>query len=233
MIDLYALTSPNVQKIFIMLEELGLPYNTTHVDVWKGENFHPEFLKINPNAKVPVIVDHEGPGGRPYTVTESGAILIYLAEKTSRFLPRAGRERYDILQWLFLQVASIGPNFGQTTHFNRFAPAGNDYSQSRFRSEATRLFELLDHRLGESRAYLGGEIYSIADMATFPWARGHAFMGLKVDHLPNLLRWLEDVGARPAVKKALDIVANIKTARDSAQPEVLDRLFGRGEFARA
>jgi len=233
MIDLYALTSPNVQKVFIALEELGLPYNPIYVDVWKGENFDPAFLKVNPNGKVPVVVDHEGPGGRPYTVIESGAILIYLAEKTSRFLPRAGRERYDILQWLFLQVASVGPNFGQVTHFNRFAPAGNEYSQSRFRTEATRLFELLDQRLGETRAYLGGEIYSIADMATFPWARGHAVMGLKVDHHKNLLRWLDDVSARPAVKKALEIVATIKTARDNAEPQVLDRLFGRGPFARA
>src|SRR5689334_18097810 len=139
MIDLYALTSPNVQKIFIALEELELPYNTKLVDVWKAEQFTAEFGKINPNRKAPVIVDHDGPGGKPYTVIESGAILIYLAEKTGRFLPKDGAARYDVLQWLMLQMGSVGPMFGQTVHFTRFAPPGNDYGISRYKTEAHRL----------------------------------------------------------------------------------------------
>ena len=128
MIDFYALTSPNVQKIFLMLEETELPYKPIHVDVWKGDQFKPEFLKLNPNAKIPVIVDHEGPGGKPYTCFESGAILLYLAEKTGKFLPRDMARRFDAIQWLMIQMTGVGPMFGQFVHFKRFAPGGNDYS---------------------------------------------------------------------------------------------------------
>jgi len=128
MIDFYALTSPNVQKIYIMLEELGLPYKEHFVDVWAGQQYKPEFLKINPNAKVPAIVDHEGPGGKPYTVFESGAILLYLAEKTGRFLPTDTAKKYEVIQWLMIQLTGVGPMFGQWTHFKMFAPAGSDYA---------------------------------------------------------------------------------------------------------
>jgi len=155
MIDLYALTSPNVQKIFIALEELELPYNTRLVDVWKAEQFTPEFAKINPNRKVPAIVDHDGPGGKPYTVIESGAILIYLAEKTGRFLPKDGAARYDVLQWLMLQMGSVGPMFGQHVHFNRFAPPGNDYGVSRYKTEVHRLYDLFEGRLS-GQPFVGG-----------------------------------------------------------------------------
>ena len=149
MIDLYALTSPNVQKIFIALEELELPYNTKLVDVWKGDQFSPEFLKINPNGKVPAIVDHDGPGGKPYTVVESGAILLYLADKTGKFLPKDTRKRFDVIQWMMIQMTGVGPMFGQWTHFKLMAPKGNDYSVSRYATEVKRLFELLEKRLGE------------------------------------------------------------------------------------
>ena len=172
MIDLYALTSPNVQKIFIALEELGLPYNTRLVDVWKGEHYTDEFTRINPNQKIPAIVDHDGPGGKPYTVIESGAILMYLAEKTGKFMPKDMAKKYDVIQWLMIQVASVGPAFGNFTHFNLFAPKPQDYSLSRYRSEMLRLYELLDKRLGQTK-YLGGDEYSIADIATFPWTRQH------------------------------------------------------------
>ena len=154
MIDFYVLTSPNVQKIFIMLEELGAPYRAIPVDVWKGEQFKPEFIALNPNAKIPVIVDHEGPDGKPYTVFESGAILLYLAEKFGRFLPD-NATRYDVIQWLMIQLTGVGPTFGQVTHFLRFAPPGNDYSKSRHMTEMLRLYELLERRLGQS-PYLGG-----------------------------------------------------------------------------
>ena len=156
MIDLYALTSPNVQKIFIMLEETGLPYNVVPVDVWKGEQYKPEFLRVNPNAKIPVIVDHDGPGGKPYTVFESGAILMYLADKSGQFMPKDAVARYDVLQWLMVQLTGVGPMFGQWTHFKMFAPkTGNDYAMGRYQTELKRLYEVLEQRLAVS-PYLGG-----------------------------------------------------------------------------
>jgi GSH-dependent disulfide-bond oxidoreductase len=232
MIDFYALTSPNVQKIFIMLEETELPYKPIYVDVWKGDQFRPEFLKLNPNGKIPVIVDHEGPGGKPYTCFESGAILIYLADKTGKFLPKDGAARYDVLQWLMIQMTGVGPMFGQFVHFKRFAPAGNDYAMSRYQTEVLRLYEVLEQRLGQSR-FLGGPDYSIADVATFPWTRQHDFMGAQWDTRPNLARWFEAISARPAVKRALAKVETIPSVRDQAKPEDVDRFFGRGKFARA
>ncbi len=232
MIDLYALTSPNVQKIFIALEELALPYRVHSVDVWKGEQFKPEFTRLNPNAKIPVIVDGEGPGGRPYTVFESGAILMYLAEKTGKLLPADTAARYEVIQWLMIQLTGVGPAFGQTFHFRRFAPAGNDYSVSRFSTEVRRLYEVLDKRLGSS-PYLGGAAYSIADVATFPWTRTHEAMGVSWKDFPNVGKWFADISARPAVKAALAKVDAIQSSRDTASDEDKDRLFGRGQFARA
>src|SRR5215475_508699 len=171
MIDFYALTSPNVQKVYIMLEECGLPYKEIFVDVWKGDQFKDEFLKINPNNKIPAIVDHEGPGGKPYTVFESGAILLYLAEKTGKFLPKDTVKRYDVIQWLMIQLTGIGPMFGQWNHFKLFAPkTGNDYAMARYTSELKRLYHVLEERLEPSK-FLGGAEYSNADIATF---RGRA-----------------------------------------------------------
>jgi len=233
MIDLYALTSPNVQKIYIMLEETGLPYREIFIDVWNGDNHGPEFLKINPNNKIPAIVDHDGPGGKPYTVIESGAILMYLAEKTGRFLPKDTAKKYDVLQWLFLQVSGVGPTFGQFTHFNLFAPKpANDYSLSRYRTEMKRLYEVLEKRLGKA-PYLGGDEYSIADIATFPWTRNHDAQGVRWEDNPNLARWFNAIAERPAVKAALAKVAVIKSNRETASDEDKDRFFGRGRYARA
>jgi GSH-dependent disulfide-bond oxidoreductase len=232
MIDLYALTSPNVQKIFIALEELELPYNTKLVDVWKGDQFSPEFLKINPNGKVPAIVDHDGPGGKPYTVVESGAILLYLADKTGKFLPKDTRKRFDVIQWMMIQMTGVGPMFGQWTHFKLMAPKGNDYSVSRYATEVKRLFDLLEKRLGEV-PYLGGDEYSIADIATFPWTRNHDAQGVTWEDNPNLARWFNAISARPAVKRALEKVGKITSNRDAATDDQKDRLFGRGRYARA
>jgi GST-like protein len=231
MIDFYVLTSPNVQKIFIMLEELAVPYRPIPVDVWKGEQFKPEFTALNPNAKIPVIVDHEGPGGKPFTVFESGAILMYLADKFGRFLPTGTAERYEAIQWLTLQLTGIGPTFGQVVHFMRFAPPGNDYSKSRYMTEMLRLYDLLEQRLGRS-PYLGGAEYSIADIATFPWTRNHDMFGVKWSERPNLARWFDAIAARPAVKKALATVDTIKSSRDTASEDDKDRIFGRGRYAR-
>ncbi|THF55300.1 glutathione S-transferase N-terminal domain-containing protein [Ollibium composti] len=238
MIDLYAMVSPNVQKIYLMLEETGLAYTPHQVNIWKGEQFRPEFLALNPNAKVPVIVDGEGPEGRPYTVFESGAILIYLAEKTGRFLPREGIARHDTLQWLMVQLTGLGPMLGQFNHFCRFA-SDNAYAVSRYTTEAARLYRLVDDRLGRSR-YLGGEAYSIADMATFPWFRTearlfgqtHPFMGVGSAEHPNLWRWFDEIAARPAVEKALEVIDRHPSTLATATTDEVDRVFGRGQYAR-
>jgi GST-like protein len=189
-------------------------------------------MAINPNAKIPVIVDHDGPGGKPYTVIESGAILMYLADKFGLFLPTETAKRYEVIQWLMIQLTGVGPTFGQVTHFTRFAPPGNDYSKSRHMTEMLRLYELLEKRLGQS-PYLGGAEYSIADIATFPWTRNHDMFGVKWSERPNLARWFDAITARPAVKKALAIVDGIKSNRDTASDEDKDRIFGRGRYARA
>jgi GSH-dependent disulfide-bond oxidoreductase len=233
MIDLYALTSPNVQKVYIMLEETKLPYKEHFVDVWKGEQYAPDFVKINPNSKIPAIVDSEGPGGKPYTVFESGAILMYLAEKSGQFLPKDTAKRYEVLQWLMFQLTGIGPMFGQFTHFKMFAPkSGDGYAMTRYQSEVKRLYEVMEKRLGEA-PYLGGADYSIADIATFPWARNHDAQGVKWEDNPNLARWFKAIDERPAVKAALAKIGQIKSHRDQATDDQKDRFFNRGKYARA
>jgi len=232
MIDLYALTSPNVQKIYLMLEEAKLPYREHFVDVWKGDQYSPDFIKINPNSKIPAIVDQEGPGGKPYTVVESGAILMYLAEKTGKFLPTDMKKKYDVLQWLMIQVTGVGPNFGQLFHFKMFAPKDTSYSLARFQTEVKRIYEVLEKRLGEV-PYLGGDEYSIADMATFPWARAHDLHGVKWEDHPNLARWFNAINERPATQAMIAKVGAIKSNRDAATDDQKDRFFNRGRYARA
>ncbi|HEY2534607.1 MAG TPA: glutathione S-transferase N-terminal domain-containing protein [Xanthobacteraceae bacterium] len=234
MIDLYALTSPNVQKIYIMLEETKLPFKEHFVDVWKGEQYDPDFLKISPNGKIPAIVDHEGPDGKTYTLFESGAILMYLAEKSGKFLPKDTAKKYDALQWLFIQTSGVGPMFGQFTHFKLFAPTGghNDYALARYQTEVKRLYEVLEKRLAKM-PYLGGDEYTIADIATFPWTRNHDSQGVKWEDNPNLARWFKAIDERPAVKAALAKVGAIKSNRETATDEQKDRFFNRGRYARA
>ena len=234
MIDLYALTSPNVQKIYLMLEETKLPYKEHFVDVWKGEQYNPDFIKLNPNSKIPAIVDSDGPGGKPITIFESGAILIYLADKTGQFMPKDPAARYNVLQWLFFQTSSVGPMFGQFTHFKMFAPKGvdNSYSMDRYQTEVKRLYEVLEKRLAHT-PYIAGSEYSIADMATFPWTRNHDAQGVKWEDNPNLARWFNAISERPAVKAALAKVGQIKSNRDTASDDQKDRFFNRGRYARA
>jgi GST-like protein len=233
MIDLYALTSPNVQKIYIMLEETKLPYREHFVDVWKGEQYNPDFVTLNPNSKIPVIVDSDGAGGKPYTVVESGAILMYLAEKAGKFLPTDMARKYDVLQWLFFQTSAVGPMFGQFTHFKMFAPKdGNSYSMTRYQTEVKRLYEVMEKQLGRT-PYLAGSDYSIADIATFPWTRNHDAQGAKWEDNPNLARWFKAIDERPAVKAALAKIGAIKSNRDAASDEQKDRFFNRGRYARA
>jgi GST-like protein len=232
MIDLYALTSPNVRKIIIAMQEFALPHKLIFVDVYKGDQYKPEFVAINPNSKIPAIVDHDGPGGKPYPVFESGAILMYLAEKTGRFLPKETAARFEVIQWLFFQTSGMGPNFGQWVHFRRFAPAGNEYSVSRFHTEVRRLYDVLERRLGASQ-YVGGGEYSIADMAVIPWLRDRVDHGVTWEAYPSLARWYEEVTARPAVISAFKIAEQIRNLRNNASPDELDRFYGRGKYARA
>jgi GSH-dependent disulfide-bond oxidoreductase len=237
MITLYGMGSPNVVKVYIALEELALPYTVQPVDVFTGKQFDDEFLKLNPNAKVPVIVDADGPGGKPYTIFESGAILLYLADKTGKLLPTDPREKFDAIQWLMTQMSTVGPMFGQYVHFLRFAPSGNDYSKSRYVTQASRVCAVIDQRLAEAE-YLAGSDYSVADIATFPWLRNvPTLLGAEAAaKLPNVTRWVKTIDERPAVKKALaavEVVRGRTTAFDKADAVVLDRVFGRGQFAAA
>ena len=237
MIDLYAMGSPNVVKIYIALEEMGLPYTVHPVDVFAEGQFNAQFLKLNPNAKVPVIVDSDGPGGKPYTVFESGAILQYLADKTGKFLAKDGAARYDALQWMMVQMTTIGPMWGQYVHFWRFAPKGNDYSLDRYRTQVRKTLDVVEKRLGEA-GYLGGGEYSIADIATFPWLRNTGmFLGKHVEaEYPKVMAWVAGIAARPAVVKALAAVDEVRgkvTQFDKATPDAMDRTFGRGRYTAA
>jgi GSH-dependent disulfide-bond oxidoreductase len=237
MITLYGMGSPNVVKVYIALEELALPYTVQPVDVFTGKQFDDAFLKLNPNAKVPVIVDPEGPDGQSYTCFESGAILLYLAEKTGKLLAKDVAARFDAIQWLMTQMSTVGPMFGQHVHFVRFAPAGNDYSKSRYLTQALRVCGVIDQRLAKV-PYLAGREYSIADVATFPWLRNiPALIGADaMAKLPNVARWVKAIDERPAVKKALaevDAVRARTTPFDKAEAVTLDKVFGRGQFAAA
>lgn len=234
MITLYGMGSPNVVKIYIALEELELPYTVRPVDVFNAQQFDAEFLRLNPLAKVPVVTDPEGPDGKPITLFESGAILLYLANKTQRLWPAGIAARCEAIEWMMVQMTNVGPMFGQLAHFKRFAPAGNDYALSRYLTQAHRLFAVYDERLA-ARSWVGGDEYSIADIAAFPWLRiGDMLLGEPHRKYANVLRWVERTAARPAVQRALAAVDKLRaetTAYDKAKPEVLDRLFGRGAYA--
>ncbi len=199
MIDLYTFTTPNGRKASIMLEEVELPYTVHVIDITKGEQFTPEFVAINPNSKIPAIIDRE----TDMTVFESGAILIYLAEKTGRLLPTDPKNRFWVLEWLMFQMGSVGPMFGQLNHFKRFAPEKIPYAIERYEKETLRLYSVLDRQL-EKYEYICGD-YSIADIATFPWVAAYEFQGLTLNNHPSLKRWFETVEARPAVQKGMNV----------------------------
>lgn len=201
MIDLYTFTTPNGRKASVMLEEVGLPYTVHVVDIREGDQFKPEYVAINPNSKIPAIVDQD----TGITVFESGAILIYLAEKTGKLLPTDLQGRFLVLEWLMLQMGSIGPMFGQLNHFKRFAPEKIPYAIDRYEKETLRLYSVLDQQLSDQE-YLCGD-YSIADVATFPWVASYPFQGLTLDNHPHLKRWFETVEQRPAVQKGMAVPA--------------------------
>ncbi len=203
MIELYTFTTPNGRNPAIMLEEVGLPYSVHPIHIGRDEQFAPDFLKISPNNKIPAIVDPDGPDGEPISVFESGAILIYLAEKTGRLMPSDPRGRTRTLQWLMFQMASIGPMLGQAGHFIRFAPEKVPYGIKRYTDETLRLLGVMDRRLAET-AYLAGD-YSIADIATYPWILATEPMEIDLAPFANVQRWLDEIGSRPAVIKGMDV----------------------------
>jgi GSH-dependent disulfide-bond oxidoreductase len=201
MIDLYTFTTPNGRKVSIMLEEIELPYNVHKIDIIKGEQFTPEYIAINPNSKIPAIADSD----TGINVFESGAILIYLAEKTGKLLPTDQKNRFQVIEWLMFQMGGVGPMFGQLNHFKRFAPEKIPYAIERYEKETLRLYSVLDRQLADNE-YISGD-YSIADIATYPWVAIYEMQGLTLDNYPNVKRWVETVKQRPAVARGMAIPA--------------------------
>ena len=231
MIDLYYWPTPNGHKITMFLEETGTEYRIVPINIGKGEQFQPEFLKISPNNRIPAMVDHDGAGGKPIAIFESGAIMMYLAEKSGwKFMPQDLRRRYDVTQWLMFQMASVGPMLGQAHHFRRYAPEKLQYAIDRYTNEAKRIYGVIDKRIGEA-PYLAGE-YSIADMATYPWIRPHNWQGQKLEDFPNLKKWYDAIEARPAVQRGCAVMKEQLEKQRSVAPDQKswDMLFGKGQF---
>jgi GST-like protein len=225
MIELYYWTTPNGHKVTIFLEEAGVPYKLVPVNISKGEQFAPDFLRISPNNRMPAKVDPEpAEPGPPVSVFESGAILLYLAEKTGRFLPHALRGRYEVLQWLFWQMGGLGPMAGQNHHFSQYAPEKLPYAIERYVKETSRLYAVLDKRLAD-REFIAGA-YSIADMASYPWVVPYERQGQRLEDFPNLKRWFDTIKARPAVVKAYELAKSINT-QATVTEESKKILFGQ------
>ena len=229
MIDLYTWPTPNGHKIHIMLEETGLEYRVHPIDISAGDQFEPEFLKISPNNKMPAMVDLDGPGGTPYSLFESGAILMYLAEKTGKLMPGQIRARYTVVQWLMFQMGGIGPLLGQAHHFRAYAPEKIPYAIDRYTNEANRLYNVLDVRL-KDHEYLADE-YSIADIATFPWLRSYERQGVDLNEYPNVKRWFNSIAERPAVKRGLEVLADRRRSGPITDAE-REIMFGAKQYQR-
>ncbi|MDA8253049.1 MAG: glutathione binding-like protein [Rhodospirillales bacterium] len=228
MIEVWSWPTPNGHKVHIAMEELGLPYTLVPVNIGAGEQFNPAFLAITPNHRIPAIVDPEGPGGKPLRLFESGAILIYLAEKTGRLMPRDAAARYTCLQWLMFQMGGIGPMFGQYGHFHNYAPEKIPYAMNRYANEVRRLHGVLEKRLQEA-PFLAGEEYSIADIATFPWLRFPERRGIDFAEFPAVKRWFEAVDARPAVQRGVAVLAE-NQRRGTMTDAEREVLFGKTQF---
>jgi GST-like protein len=230
MIDVYTWPTPNGHKVHIMLEETGLPYTVHAVDIGKGEQFKPEFLAISPNNKIPAIVDSHGPDGKPMSLFESGAILVYLAAKTGMLLPNDLRDRWSTLQWLMFQMGGLGPMLGQAHHFNFYAPEKIAYAMERYSREANRLYGVVDRRLAESE-YVGCGEYTIADISIMPWLRTAERQGVNMTEYPNVKRWFDKLNERPAVQRGLQVLADIKRPPPT-DPSVRENLFGATQYQR-
>lgn len=229
MIQVYSWATPNGHKVHVMLEECGLPYRAIPVDIGAGDQFRPEFLAISPNNKIPAIVDPDGPDGHPISLFESGAILVYLAAKTGRFLPAKLRDRYRTLEWLMFQMGSVGPMLGQAHHFRVYAPEKIRYAIERYSNEAGRIYGVLDKRL-QTQDWIATDEYTIADIAIFPWLRSWQNQGIDWADFPRLKQWFERVGARPAVQRGVEVLAGLrKPFRSDAEREVL---FGARQYER-
>jgi GST-like protein len=227
MIQVYSDATPNGHKIHIMLEECGLPYEVHHVDIGAGDQFKPEFLAISPNNKIPAIVDPDGPDGQPIAMFESGAILIYLASKTGRFLGNSDREKFNTLQWLMFQMGGVGPMLGQAHHFRIYAPEKIDYAIKRYTNEARRLYGVMDKQLA-SNAYLAGDNYTIADIATFPWIRSWKNQGIDWADFPHAKRWFDEISERLSVQRGVAVLAETRNAPTNERSKEI--LFGATQY---
>ena len=226
MIDLYYAPTPNGWKITIMLEECSIPYSVIPVDLGKGDQFKPDFLKISPNNRMPAIVDHEGPSGNEISIFESGAILMYLGEKSGKFLPKNTLQRFRVLEWLFWQVGGLGPMAGQVSHFVNYAPnfpGDHSYSEKRYRNEYDRLLGVMDNVLSE-KEFLAGD-YSVADMASFPWVTAYKRYEINLDKFENVRRWFDNLKNRPAVRRGMDVGKESRTFGQKPTNESLKMMF--------
>ena len=228
-IDVYSWATPNGHKIHIMLEECGLPYRAHPVNIGKGDQFEPAFLKISPNNKIPAITDPGGPDGKPISLFESGAILVYLAGKTGKLLPADDRGRYAVLEWLMFQMASVGPMLGQTHHFRNYAPEKIAYAIDRYSNEARRIYGVIDKQLS-THQFIAGDSYSIADIAIFPWLRSWENQGIVLTEYPYLMQWFDGIAARPAVQRGVKVLADLRAPiTDDKAREIL---FGKTQYQR-
>jgi GST-like protein len=229
MIEVYSWPTPNGHKVHIMLEECALPYEAIPVNIGTGDQFKPDFLAISPNNKIPAITDPQGPDGKPISLFESGAILVYLAGKTGKLLPKGDREKYEVLQWLMFQMGGVGPMLGQNHHFRQYAPDKLPYAIDRYTNEARRLYGVIDRRLAAS-SWLGGQDYSIADIATWPWLRNWKNQGIELAEYPHLKAWFEKIESRPAVQRGVKVLADLrKPITDDKSREIL---FGKAQYER-
>ena len=230
MIDVYSWPTPNGHKVHIMLEEVGLPYKVHAVNIRAGEQFEPGFLAISPNNRIPAMVDSDGPDGGPYSLFESGAILVYLAGKTGKLLPKSVSGKYDVLQWVMFQMASVGPMMGQANHFrSNAAPERIEYAINRYTSEVIRQHGVMEKRLARSK-FIGGDEYSIADIAIWPWLRASERNGVNWAEFPRLKAWFDLVGDRPAVKRGVQVLADKTTPPGQYDPKAREILFGKTQF---
>lgn len=231
MIDVYSWPTPNGHKVHILLEECGLrlgrDWQVHPIDIGAGDQFAPDFLKISPNNKIPALVDTDGPDGKPMALFESGAILLYLAAKTGKFLPKSDRQKFAVLQWLMFQMGSVGPMLGQAHHFRIYAPEKIDYAVNRYTNEARRLYGVMNQQLTQHR-YIAGNRYSIADMAIFPWLRSWQNQGIDWADYPALKQWFDGIAERPAVKRGVAVLADLR--RPLTDNQARDVLFGKKQY---
>ncbi len=230
MIELYSWATPNGHKVHIMLEETGLPYRVHAVNIRIGDQFKPEFLAISPNNRIPAMVDPDGPGGKPLSLMESGAILLYLASKSGKFLPEDLAQRWSCVQWLMWQMGGVGPMFGQANHFRRYSKEKLEYPIERYTNEANRLTHVLDKQLAQSK-FVACDEYTIADMAIFPWMRGAESRGIDMKEYPHAKRWFDAIHARPAVQRALQVLAN-ESNNNPVDDKAREVMFGKTQFQR-